>query len=562
MTSQNIMIWLSTYLTNRAHLRVLLVFTFFLAVFCWVYFSVNTLSSGDDHFFHFRFAEQIRENGLFNSFSDFKSIYLSKMAQGNEYYVYYNFIFYLLILPFTYIQPLALGIKLYAAIMVALSFTILYWSLDRFKVQRPFVWTIAVLSLTSTSAIWRLFLSRPYAFAPALLLLFLVFLKEKKYWGVFFLGAIYFFWHTATFYFPFGIAFIYYIFEAISGKPADRKSLFAAVGGTVASIIFCYLIAPGVYLYMKEIIFGVYVETILGKKVNLPEGGELYSIDFFNFLQAGMLVLVFFVTSAAVDIYRYAVRRWYALSEIDPMTKNQTVRLSLLFISLGLLLGTVLISARFGDYFTFFAATYLVLAGDAIFQTLSSPNKIILRGLRIGMAITIMYLVVCNMLFLQSMLSRGASTTEFSQVGEWLNKNAKPGEVVFNPEWSWFPQLYYVSPQLNYLTGLEPRFSYTYNPSLYWLWSNLSLHGFVCDQERCPELEAAQRLALKTEKGSEVWYKSQGQQAVKVITEKLGSTYIVTSRSFGRLNALLEGSGNFKILQGTATSTYFIFGVK
>ena len=78
----------------KSWMPVFLIFALFFGVFFAVYFSVSTLSSGDDHFFHFRFAQQMLSNGFFQSFWNFKSIYFSKMAQGNAYFMYYNFIFY------------------------------------------------------------------------------------------------------------------------------------------------------------------------------------------------------------------------------------------------------------------------------------------------------------------------------------------------------------------------------------------------------------------------------------------------------------------------------------
>ena len=79
------------FLEDKEYLNILFAFSFFFIVFCLMYFSVNSLTSGDDHFFHFRFAEQMRQNGFLESFRNFKAIYFSKMAQGNNYFVYFDF---------------------------------------------------------------------------------------------------------------------------------------------------------------------------------------------------------------------------------------------------------------------------------------------------------------------------------------------------------------------------------------------------------------------------------------------------------------------------------------
>jgi len=82
--------WIKDFLAPKKYLQTLLVFFVFFSLFSLVYFSVNQLSSGDDHFFHFRFAEEIREEGFSQSFGDFKALYFSKMAQGGDYAVYYK----------------------------------------------------------------------------------------------------------------------------------------------------------------------------------------------------------------------------------------------------------------------------------------------------------------------------------------------------------------------------------------------------------------------------------------------------------------------------------------
>src|SRR5690242_19291469 len=94
-----------SFVVSYPFLSTFLAFSLFFAVFFGVYFSVDTLASSDDHFFHFRFAQEMLSNGFFSSFQDFKSIYFSRAAQGNDYFIYYNFIFYLLVIPFTFIKP-------------------------------------------------------------------------------------------------------------------------------------------------------------------------------------------------------------------------------------------------------------------------------------------------------------------------------------------------------------------------------------------------------------------------------------------------------------------------
>jgi hypothetical protein len=42
--------------------------------------------------------------------------------------------------------------------------------------------------------------------------------------------------------------------------------------------------------------------------------------------------------------------------------------------------------------------------------------------------------------------------------GEWLSKNAEPGELIVNTDWDDFPKLFFYNPQLGYVSGLDPTY--------------------------------------------------------------------------------------------------------
>ena len=537
------------FINTREYLKVLLTFTIFFAVFSLAYFSLATLSSGDDHFFHFRFAEHLRQNGFLNSFHDFKSIYLSKIAQGGDYAVYYNFLFYLVLIPFTYIEPLFLAIKLYAVLIAALSFTLIYWCCLRLNIKHSLIWVGVIFALTNHVGIWRLFLSRPYALAPALLLMLVVFLKRRNYWGVFTINLIYLFWHSATFFFPLGVTIVYYIAERFYRDRTGMRNLIYALGGLVSALTLVHFLSPGFLSYIKDNIFGIYFETILGKKVILAEGVELYPQDFFDFLRNNSLIIAGLLLAGGAEVYQYFSARFRnheSTEYLSGSAAGRPLQLALFFLTIGTWLGTTAVSGRFGDFFMFFAALYLIVALESLRRFVSISDRFVKRGVIIGLTVMIIYLFAGNVLFLQQVLARGASVNEFSGVGEWLKANTKPGDVVFDTNWSWFPQLYYHSPENYYIAGLEPRFFYLYSPDLYWKWWNLGSHGYVCNLEECKDKTSEQRLAWRRDDTREKWIKNEATIAAKVIKTDLRTDYIVTAKNYRLFNILLEDKDHFK----------------
>ncbi len=548
------------YVNKREYLKIFLVFSLFFTVFCAMYFSLNTLISSDDHFFHFRFAYEMRTNGLLSSFYNFKSIYFTKIAQGSQYFIYYNFLFYLVIIPFTYIQPLVLGIKLYAVIAAALSFTVFYWCLGRFKVKYPFLWVLAILAITGLAPIVRLFLSRPYALTPALLLVFLYFLNKKNHWGVLIISFGYLFWHGATFFLPLGVALAYYVFERFYQGKGDWKNLAYCAGGTVGAVGLVYMMTPGFFLYIQDNIWGVFWDVIIGKKVNIAEGSELYPTDFFDFIRTNTYIFASLLVVASVETARYIRYKREGLNEQTGSYSYESyvVRTTLCFLCVGILLSVFVVSARFNDYFAAFVGLYIAISFDDIKNFVLISDRYVSRGLVIGGLIAVFYLCFSNGLSLYQSLGNGVLPDEWRKVGAWLDDNTKPGDIIFNTNWGWFTELYYYAPHDDYIIGLEPRLTYVYSPKLYWLWWHIGTDGYVCDTEICDAQQTAKVKALKgsqTEKKQ--WYVDQGNAIADVLLSDFHSRYLISTSDYSSLEYALDNSRRFeRVLTDNAKYIY------
>ncbi len=540
------------FATRSSWMPAFLTFSLFFAIFFFVYFSVSTLSSSDDHFFLFRFAQGMWHKGFFQSFWDFKSIYFSEMAHGNVYFMYYNFIFFLAILPFTLITPLYLGIKLYAVVMAAVAFAMLAWCLKKFDIKNPLVWTFAILALTSVGSIWRFFLSRSYTMAPSLLLLLVYFLYKKNKWGAFAVSFIYLFWNSSTFFMPLVVAVVYYFAERFYRDRGTWKVLAATVGGILVAVGVTYLVSSGFLTFIWDTIFKIYWETILGKAVHIPEGGELYPIDFFNFVQSNAPMFATFVTALCVDIFSYIGYRFDRASDKDYFAdvprERRYLQTAVLILTAMFFLGTVVASARFGDYFTFFAALYIALSFDYARRLITiSGASLIKHSLATGLGIVLVYLFTSNMLFLQQKLAYSSSAFEFYQIGNWLDRNSKPGDIVIEGNWSWFPQLYYWSPKDYYSSGLEPRFMYDYDPKLYWKAVHITADGFICDTDECPEQVAAERKAFVLATTTKQWAREEGDKIYQSLATDFKAKYVVISKDYRISNYIFTNNPHFKL---------------
>jgi len=544
------------YVSKHAFLRTVLVFSFFFLVFAAIYLPNTMMSAGDDHFFHFRFAYEMREQGFWNAFANFKSIYASKIADG-AYYPYYNFLFYLVVIPFTYIEPLWLGIKLYAVIAAALFFTVLYLTVRYFKVEHAFLWVASLFSIASTESVWRLLLSRPYVLAPAFLVALVVCLHRRKYFLAALVSFLYLYWYDATFFFPFATALVYYVFEQLYTGKAAWRGLLWVLGGTVASVGLVVLFTPGFFTFLHDIIFGD-VLTV-SQQIKIPEGGELYPADIFTYIRDNIVLFSGLILACCFELWVYVSHKRPDMFADDPLAP---VRGALVFLAAGFFGADVLVSGRFGDYLLMLFGLYFIMAMSRLLAEFSAP-PVLKVYLFAGTLLVILYLFFTAAFGLNSFIaSSGAPVQTLEGTGTWLADNTQPGDVVYDATWNWFAQLYYWSPSDDYVVGIEPRFLYTYSAHLYWLWYNISGYGIVCDTEWCPDAyaNAAAAYAHPGTAATKGWDTEEGNAIAAALTDEFHAKYIVSSYTFPMLNAVLDNNAHFTKVYG-GNRTYYIYRI-
>jgi hypothetical protein len=550
-----------SYIKERLWLQTLLVFTLFFCLFVLIYFSVTALASGDDHFFHFRFAQGMFSKGVIGSFTDFKTIAFSQMAEG-KHFIYYNFLFYIFVMPFTAAYPLYLGIKLFGAAAAALSFALLYFALRKFDVRHPLIYTLAGFALTGAPLIWRFFLARPYTLAPAILFVMIAFLYKRQYLFAMIASLVYLFWHGATFFFAPLAAAAFVIAEAFHESRVDRKKIYAALGGSLLGLVIMYIIAPGFFTYLYQAVIKILKDSVVGDSVKVPEGVEIYPKDFFDFVRSNAFVFSLYIYAVSVEVYRYIGFKRGSIDEGEYAggltAQRRCLQTALFLISISFFIGTIAISGRFMDFFTLFSLLYIAVSLDALAGSVKVEGKQAKRAAISGLVVVLIYLFGSNALILQEQLSKGAEPNTFKGAGEWLESHADRSSVIFNVTWNWFPQLYYYYPEGKYVIGLAGSFLYEYDPRLYFIWSSVA-KGYLCDAEECRGRKALFEKAWRSEKGKAAWAKSEGDILEAVLLRDFHSRYVVTSKDYDKLNYILDN--NIKFRKAWSDRTYMIYEV-
>ena len=480
-----------------------------------------------------------------------------------EHLLYYNFLFYTVLIPFTFITPLFLAIKLYALIVVSLIGVIIFLFLKKIGIKYSFIWTVGFFSILGMSSLYRLFLSRPFVLSPLIILLLILAIHKKKYFWIFILSFIPLFWHTATFFVPILVVIVYFLVYAFYYKKYPWKELLSVLGGTICAVLITLSIDPGFFNSIRDNLFSVIsgVLDFSGNKINvINEGGEVYPRNFFDLFNQNLILCLMFLSSM-VFYGLTLLKEIKNIKNFDESLKSKRVLTTVFFVlSSVFIVAITIISNRFSDFFIFFAWVFIAIVYSDVFLNLKFAELNIKKFITVAFFVCLAYLLSNNALQLNYNFAQNGSRPEtFAEIGNYLSNNLEKGDVVYDVTWNWFPQLYYYAPEQNYVIGLEPKLTYLYNPRLYWLWQNLS-RGYVCGNEKCLEIEQKDSKEMRNKETVLPWIKEKGNNIADVVINDFKSHYIVSSNEYVRLNNVLNNSKRFeKVL--TSHNQYYIYKV-
>ncbi len=546
---------------RRDYMKIISVFLFFLISFSYIYFYTDKFTSLDDQFFSIRYAEILKEKGP-GAFLDFPWLHFSKIAENKQLFSY-NFLFYIVLIPFTLVKPLFLGIKLYGVIFASLSYTALYFFFLKIKIRKSFFWIFLLFAITSMSYNWKLMMMRSFTIAPALLLMEIYLLHRKKYWGIFAISIFYFFWHTTTFFFPLMVACLYFAFENLYKRKFDWKIILSCVSGLAVSFLFIAIATPfSSFVNFFSTSLGIFGDILLGKKVNIAQGMELSPVNVLDFIKTYTFVSTLFILAAVFEIYNYIENR-KKIKDIpdDANTGRLIIRGVLFFLGMLFLLGSFL-SGRNVDFFVYFSFAYIALSFNFFISSVRWQDNLVKKSLRTGLLVVAIYFFVGNILDNKIKISQTEPHDAIEGTAQWLKNNSKKGEVIFNPTMNWFPTLFYYDTDNYYIVGAEPKLLYDYNPKLYWAWSNISTKGYFCLTEGCSDLEEEKQMVLRKDDQAKEWYEKQGNLTADFIKTYFRSRFVITSKEFQNLNKVLDNSGRFKkAYTDTVYNKFFVYEI-
>ncbi|MBI4383375.1 MAG: hypothetical protein HY579_05000 [Nitrospinae bacterium] len=420
----------------------------FLAAFAYFHllqFSAPNIP-GFDGYYHIKFAEITRNEGIVKSFPWFQQTY------WKDYFVDQHFLFHLLLVPFTH-GDLTQGAKTAAVVFCALMVSVFHTVLRGARVPCPWAWTV-VLSIGSPEFLYRMALPRAPVLALALLFLGFYSLYKKNRLGLFFLGFV-FVWLYGGFTLLVVFAGLWFLSERVLEKKLDRPTIYVFISGILAGLI--------VNPYFPENIAFIYTQTFAAGIDRAVEGGqEWLPYRWEKLLEDNWIPAALFVFSSG----------FFAAARRPPRVETSAW---VLFSAAALLL--TLGSRRFIEYLVpclAVASALLFRDGWEILRQKSFfSSEWVSPAFLAAFLMLVPWLAPDQFAAAKKEMEDTRDPERYKQAALWLEKNT-PGSTIYLTDWDDFPELFFYNSRNRYIVGLDPAFLYIYDPYLHKKWIEIN----------------------------------------------------------------------------------------
>jgi hypothetical protein len=447
--------------------------------------------SGNDSLYHIKYAWLLWHDGAIWSFP---------WLQGTIFrdgWVDHQFLFHLLLIPFTWIGDLHLAAKVAGAFWASAAVWSVYLVIRQMGEagsqwrRWAWVWPL-VIAASSHTMLYRLTNTRVQAVC-AVFMMAAIILQEKGHYRYLLPLGFLFAWlyHGSVILVPLTLLYTF------SYMIVERRLIWRPVVYACGGLALGFLINP---YFPDSIGFLVrHLPDVAGSGTGVPPSAEWVSYaswDLFQTTRGAWLLLL--VGVLMMTFYRQGFTR----------------RTLFHFLACCMMLVLFLKARRFVEYWPLFVALFGAsviqeVSGEVIasVERISKPADIqerhfIRLAFLAGLFLVLAYVAALNALRTGHDIAQNAPTDRFANASAWLKANTPRHSVVYNSQWDAFPDLFFHNHHNLWVAGLNANFTYFLEPRLWLLYKNVS-DGYVEDTARY--LKQAYRadyaLTLKKEGG-------------------------------------------------------------
>ncbi len=373
------------------------------------------------------------------------------------------------------------GTKIFYALIIGFIFLVLYTIFCFTRVPHPLLWTL-VAATSSTTFFGRLMLNRPFLFSIALLPLIFLFLIKKQYVAMAITTILYvLLYNLGIFVIP--LVTLYICVDFVIQKKINLWPWSIASGAVLVGL----LIHPDTINYLHLIylhVIGIWQLKLSG--IQLSSGGEIDIENAITFLQKNILTLSVTIISSSAFI----AWKKYIISKND-----RTILWSLFLLTSGWLLVSI-VYIRGVEYwvpFLWFFAAYLYhtitklptqIQIPAIIQHTIHKQWFPYVLCMVLLVATVPFTIIKPMSYIYSFSQYDKKNlADYASANTFLIANTPKNSVVYYPNWSMFPRMFFFNTHNRYIAAFDPVFLYDYNHETYWAWYNFSSQGIYCTHQ-------------------------------------------------------------------------------
>ena len=403
--------------------------------------------AGNDDYFHIRFAQVMREEGLRPPFP-----WLPLTILNETDFYDHHFLYHVLLVPFTFGNILT-GAKIAGVIFPATAFFMGWVLLRGQKVPYATLWALGIFAV-SEAFLDRMVMIRVQSVSLLMLLLILHMLLQGRYRWLLPLAFVYT-WLYDAFPILLSIIGIYVIMRWLLDNRFDLWPLLYTILGVILGLVVNPYFPNDIYFIYKHIAPKLF--DITDADINV--GNEWYPYETWTIVENSGLALLAF----AAGTFGLGFRR-ERMDTPAAVLWGVAILFGLLFFK----------SRRFVEYFPAFALLFCAVAWQPIMTDWLKRYAIVAIILPATMIVVIAPAIWFNVQEVRDELIDSTPYQRFGQASAWLKANTPPGSRVFNTDWDDFTWLFFHNTHNTYMHGLDPTYMYEYNPELYLLWRSIT----------------------------------------------------------------------------------------
>jgi hypothetical protein len=453
--------------------------------------SVANRISGNDSYFNIKYAWLLWHDGAVWNFP---------WLQGTIFrdaWVDHQFLFHVLLIPFTWIGDLYLAAKVAGAFWATAAVYSVYLVIRRMGGDGSpwrrwaWIWPLVIVA-SSNTMLYRLSNTRVQAVSAVFMMAAIALQEKGHYRSLLPLGFLFaWLYHGSVILIPLTILY------ALSCLIIEKRLVWKPIAYACAGLTLGFLINP---YFPDSLRFLVrHLPDVAGNGTGVPPSAEWVSYaswDLFQTTRGAWLLLLLGIL--IMTFYRLGLTR----------------RTLFHFLACCMMLVLFLRARRFVEYWplfvTLFSASVIHEASGVAMSSikrLANPAEIQERRLRwfaflSGLFVVLIAASVVNAVRTGREISQNAPADRFADASSWLKANTPWHSVVYNSQWDAFPDLFFHNHHNLWVAGLNANFTYFLEPRLWLLYKNVS-EGVVEDTARYlkQSYHADYALTLKKEGG-------------------------------------------------------------